>query len=107
MTGPSICVYTCRMKPTNDEILEAALKLARQDGYRDVTRERIATAAGVSPALVSVRLGTMIQLRRRLMRYAIKRACLPVIAQGLAARDGQALKAPAELKNLALASLCS
>lgn len=95
------------MKPTNDEILSFALKLAQQDGYRDVTRERVATAAGISPALVSVRLGTMVDFRRKLMRFAIMRRCLPVIAQGLAARDRHAMRAPDELKQQALASLCS
>lgn len=95
------------MKPTNDEILAVALKLAQQAGYKGVTRERVAAAAGISPALVSVRLGTMIEFRRKLMRFAIRRACLPVIAQGLAARDPHARRAPDELKQLALATLCS
>lgn len=95
------------MKPTNDEILAVALKLAKQDGYRDVTRERVATQAGISPALVSVRLGTMAQFRRKLMRYAVLKGCLPVIAQGLAAGDRHARNAAPELKQKALASLCS
>lgn len=95
------------MKPTNDEILAVALKLAQQDGYRDVTRERVAGKAGISPALVSVRLGTMIEFRRKLMRFAIAQGCLSVIAQGLAARDRHAMRAPDELKQKALASLCS
>lgn len=95
------------MKPTNNEILSIALKLAQQNGYREISRELIAKAARISPALVSVRFGTMPKLRRRLMRFAIAQACLPVIAQGLAARDGQALKASDDLKQLALASLCN
>lgn len=93
------------MKPTNDEILAAALKLAAAKGYREVTREAVAGAVNISPALVSVRLGTMPDFRRHLMRYAIRVKCLPVIAQGLAARDRHARKASDELRTLALATL--
>jgi AcrR family transcriptional regulator len=87
------------------QILAAALKLAAREGYARITREAIAGAAGVSPGLVTHHMGTMEQLRRDLMREALRAECLPVIAQGLVARDRHALKAPRELQQKALAAL--
>lgn len=86
------------------QILAAALKLSVKGGYTRITREAIATAAGVSPGLVTHHMGTMEQLRRDVMREAIRVECLGVIAQGLVSRDRHALKAPPELQQRALAS---
>jgi AcrR family transcriptional regulator len=84
------------------ELLQAAVELARKEGYQHITREAIAAHAGVSPALISVRLGTMPAMRRSVMRAAIAGGVLEVIGQGLAARDPRALKAPEELKRRAI-----
>lgn len=92
-------------KIREEQLLAAALELARHTGYTRVTREAVADRAKVSPALISARLGTMADFRRKLMRYAVRVACLPVIAQGLAARDPHAAKASPDLKRQALASL--
>jgi AcrR family transcriptional regulator len=85
------------------QILAAALKLAAKHGYQRITREAIAEAANVSPALVSHHMGTMDQMRRAIMREAVRIECLPVIAQGLVARDRHAGKAPDHLRQAALA----
>ncbi len=87
------------------QILAAALKLAMRAGYTRITREAIAAAAGVSPGLVTHHMGTMEQLRRDVMREAIRAKCLPVIAQGVVARDRHALKAPRELQQKAFSAL--
>lgn len=92
-------------KDRTRQLLDAALLVAERDGFANLRRDAIAEEAGVNGSLVSLRLGTMEAVRRDVMRLAIKRACLPVIAQGLAARDRHALKAPPELKEKALASL--
>jgi AcrR family transcriptional regulator len=86
------------------QILAAALTLSVRSGYTRITRERIAHAAGVSEALVTYHLGTMQELRRAVMREAVRVECLPVIAQGLTSRDKHAGKASPELKQKALAS---
>ena len=92
-----------RLKPTirKAEILAAALFLARQQGYTNVTRDEIAERVGVSGSTVQYHFGTMTQLRTELMRYAVKLRHPRVVAQGLAVRDRQALKADDELKQLA------
>lgn len=89
----------------HDTIMAAALRLAAVTGYTKVTRDDIALAAGCSPALVSELFGTMVSLRRALVRGAVAGRVLPVIAQGLALRDPHALRAPAELRALAAASI--
>lgn len=88
-----------------EQILTAALPLAAAGGYLTVTREQVATASGVTPALIQYHFKTMGQFRRALMRHAIAKGCLRVLAQGLACGDEHASKAPDELKQRAAASL--
>ena len=51
--------------------------------------------------------GTMVSFKRTIMRAAIKDGNLPILAQGLAAGDKCAMKAPSELKTAAIATLAS
>ena len=77
------------------EILTAALDVAaRKNGWSSLTREAVAATANCSPASISVHFGTMIAFRRTIMREAVRTAKLPIIAQGLAAGDTHARKAP-------------
>lgn len=97
-----------RLLPTDrkSEILAAALKLASSPGgWGKLTRTSVAQAAGCSDSLVSLHFGTIPNFRRDIMRAAISTKVLPVIAQGLAAGDKHAKKAPDDLKLKALNSL--
>ena len=98
---------TTRLKPADRRarILNAALELAIAGHYLRVTRDEIAAAGGHGSPLVQHYFGSMLKLRRAVMRAAIKRECLPVIAQGILAKDRRALKAPSELRKLALQTL--
>jgi AcrR family transcriptional regulator len=89
-----------RHKPADRtrELLDTALHVAAADGWANLTRDAIAVAAGVSPALVSARLGTMAATKRAVMREAVRREVLPVVAEGLALRDAHAMRASDELK---------
>lgn len=87
------------------EILDAALAIAVTEGLRGTTRDLVAARVGVSPALVSMHYSTMDQLRRAVMRAAIDREVLPIVAEGLALRDPHALKASEDLRARAAASL--
>lgn len=84
-----------------------ALRLAKTHGLARLTRDQIANDAGVAPALVSLRLGTMPQMRRTVMRAAVAGSVLEVVAEGLAQRpaDPHALAAPAEMRQAAVALL--
>jgi len=83
------------------QILAAAVEAARDHGYTRLTRKQVAARIGISASLVPHYMGTMAQLRRRIMREAVRLECLPVIAQGLAVRDPHAMAAPAELRQRA------
>jgi len=84
-----------------EQLLNAAIKIAKQVGYTNVERNAIADDAGVSMALITNYLGTLPQLQRTLMRYAVKNNIVEIVAQGLACRDRHASKASKELKELA------
>lgn len=81
-----------------EAILTAAIELAKEDNYLRVTRDNVAAKAGVSMGLVSRYFGTMKQLRRDIIRTAIKREIPEIVAQGLANKDPHVKKAPEELK---------
>lgn len=87
------------------QLLDVALKLAAKHGLANIRRDQIAEAADVSQGLVTERLGTMAEMRRTIMRQAVARQVLPIIAEGLANKDKMALKAAPDLKAKALASL--
>ena len=87
------------------DILDAALILAEELGYMNMTRTQIADAAGVTPGLITYYYHTMPQLRRDVMRAAVRRGILPIIAQGLAARDPHAQKASKVMQKRAAALL--
>ena len=89
------------------DILGAALRVAERDGFASLRRDAIATEAGVTGGLVTIRLGTMEQVKRSVMRQAIKIRSLRIVAEGLAAKDRHALKASPELRAEAAAWLAA
>ena len=96
-----------RLKPhaRRAQILRAALTLAVDTHYLKVRWDNIARAADCSPSLVQYYYKTLIQLRRAVMREAVKTKCLPVIAQGLSAGCVYALRASESVRAAALDSL--
>lgn len=91
----------------NRAVLDAALRLAGQRGYRNITRQQVADEAQVAVGSVNNAYGTMDGLRDAVMAAAVERELLPVIAQGLADRHPSALAAPLSVKDSALASLAA
>ena len=88
------------------QILTAAIKVAgRPGGWGKLTRDAVAKEAGCAEGLVSKYFGTMIAFRRSIMRAAVQARNLAVVAQGLAAGDTNAQKAPPELKAAAVETL--
>jgi AcrR family transcriptional regulator len=86
-------------------IMAAAIKLAAAGGWRNLTRDRVASAAGVAVGSVNHEFGTMGELRAAVMREAVASERLEIIAQGLADGDETARDAPAELREAAIRSL--
>lgn len=88
-----------------EQIVAAALDVAEDVGYTQMTREQIGVRAGVTGTLVAHYMGTMPNLRRAVMRAAVAQGRAAVVAQGLAARDPHAMKAPEDVKQAARAAL--
>jgi AcrR family transcriptional regulator len=89
------------------DILAAALRVAERDGYTNLRRDAIAAEAGVTGGLVTIRLGSMTEIRRDVMRHAVKNCILRIVAEGLAIKDRHALKAGPELRAQAAAWLAA
>lgn len=92
-------------KVRKEQILEAAMRLARNDGYQNVLRHNVAYAAQCSTGLVNKYYGTMTQLKRAMVREAINSRDLVILSQAIVARDPNADKASPELRQEALESL--
>lgn len=88
-----------------DLILAAALQFAIKQGYQNVRRESIAEELKISCGIINYHFGTMTQLRRAIMREAIRLNIPLIVAQGLAVKDPQAMKAPEALKAVARSAL--
>lgn len=88
-----------------EHILDTAVAVAKSIGYNKITRDQVAEAAGVSPGLISRYFPAMVQLRKAVMRQAVRHEIPEIIAQGLAADDDRAKGAPPELKSRACALL--
>ena len=87
------------------EILEAAIKLAKTEGYGHISRRQIADLAGTSPPLITRYFSNMDKLREAIMREAIRIRALHVVAQGLANGCPIAKAAPERVRLDALASI--
>lgn len=90
-----------------NKILEAAIQLAVERGYLNVSRDEITARAGVSHGLVNYYFETVVGLWYSVMEEAIKREISSVIADGLSAGNLVALSAPEVLKDKAVRYLTS
>lgn len=98
-----------RQKPEvrKEAIVDVALLLAAETHYTQVQRKQIADVLGVTPPALTYHFGTMQQLRHAIMRAAIAKEDLGVIAQGLVAQDEHARKAPEALRRRAVESVAT
>lgn len=88
-------------------IMTAALAEALSVGWLWITRKGVAERAGVAVGTVNSAYKTMVDLKREVMRQAVAREILPLIAQGLAEQSAIAQAAPPDLQQRALASLAA
>lgn len=88
-------------KERKQQILQAAIKLAEKEGFNSIRRDGVAFAADVSNGLINQYFGTIGQLKRAVMRAAIKLENLEILSQGLIVKDKTALKAPGQLREKA------
>lgn len=94
-----------RLKPEarKEQMLTAALSLAEQSHYLTITRNEIARALGVSGPAVQYHFKTMKRLRAELVRAAVEREVLAVVAQAILLGSEHVQAAPEALKLEAMA----
>jgi len=85
-------------------LLTAAVELAADRGYLNVTRRDLAERVGCSVSLVSHYFDSVGKMRRLILAEAIRTENLTLIAQGIINRDRRVETIPVELKQRALAS---
>jgi AcrR family transcriptional regulator len=84
-----------------DQLLDVALDLAASTGWATLTHAAVAARAGVSQGLVVARLGTKPDMLRSVMRRAVLRDNVRVVAEGLARGDRHARRASPALREAA------
>jgi len=75
-----------------EQILEAAVVVARKVGYVALTRKQIADAACISQALVSRYFGTMENVKDETVKRAIAKSDLKIISEAVVHRHAGARK---------------
>ena len=95
------------MEQHKTEMTTAALKLAEKIGFENLTRDNIAEACGVSPALINFRFGTMTDMRRSILRAAVKSESLKIVAYAIATHHPVSKKISPELRKRALDKLAT
>jgi AcrR family transcriptional regulator len=101
------CAMSEKVTNRNRAVLDAALRLAADRGYRNIKRREIAAEAQVALGTVNNAFGTMDALRDAVMQAAVDRRVHAVVAQGITDRHPSAMAAPASLRGEALESLAA
>ncbi len=83
-------------------ILDAAITLAKTKGLKSITRDGVANAAEMSYGSINLAFGTIDSLREELMKEAIQRGVLEIVAEGLGNKDPVAMCAPSRIKQQAI-----
>ena len=93
-----------RMEPNDrrNQILDAAIVLSINIGYKCITRDAVAEVAGISSSLIANYFPRMVDLKKAVMEAAIEERKLEIIAQGLSISDPLALEISEELKKKVL-----
>lgn len=68
----------------DERIINAAVSLAKINGYQWITRDEVARVAGVGTGTINSAYGGMVELKRAVLRHAVENEIVEIIAQGLA-----------------------
>lgn len=79
-----------RMAPDDrrSHILNVAVELSKNEGYRNITREQVAYLAGITQPLINRYFGSVAYLRLCVIRRAVDEEIPGIIAQYLAVDSG-------------------
>ena len=89
-----------RMKPAvrKQQILDAAIQLALQKGYRNISRQEVAIASKSASGLIGRYFKTVAGLKRSIVEAAIEREILPILAENLSIKGEETRSLSPELK---------
>ena len=96
--------YEQMNKASCGKILDAAFTMAVEDGLLSIRRNTVAERAGIAHSLVTYYFN-MDELRDAIIKRAIEKEQVDILAQGLALSNPVAMSAPTKLKSKALATL--
>lgn len=88
----------------NEQILEAALAEAQTHGYQWITRDGIAERMGCAAGTVS-QYGGMLEIKRAVVRLAVEREVLSIIAEAIASGSPAVAHASEDLRRRAMRSV--
>lgn len=80
------------------KILAAAVGLAREKGLHQFSRIEVAKAAKVGESTVSYHLGEMPEVRRAVVKFAVEREILSILADARAGREAVGVPMSEELR---------
>lgn len=83
------------------QLLEAAIYVAKTEGWSKLTRAKVAAKAQVAASLINFYFGDKDEFRTSVMKAAVERNIVSVVAEGLLYLNPAALDAPAPIKNRA------
>ena len=63
------------------------MKLSAKVGYQNITREQVAKEAGVGAGTVNLHYSSMKQLKKEIVRHAVRSDNIKVIAQAIVANE--------------------
>lgn len=89
------------------ELLDSAIKIAKEKGYKSVTRNAVSKGAGMANGLLNYWYESIDSLRSDVMEHAIAncktdKTMLLIISQGIFEENPTALSAPKSIKTKAL-----
>lgn len=88
-------------KIRKEMILCTAVEMSIKIGYQHLIRDEVAKEARVSGALINRYFVTIDDLKKEVLRVAIEKEIVEIVAQALGARDTEVLKISEELKQKA------
>jgi AcrR family transcriptional regulator len=88
-----------------DVILSEGLKFAIENGWDNLTRDAFCTHMGIAAGSVNYHFGDMAGFRRAIMRKAVAKREVAIVADGIASKCKEARNAPESLKKLAIAHM--
>jgi hypothetical protein len=97
MTKP---VKGARMNPLarKQKILEAAIQIAIVSGYRNITRKEVSLLSGSASGLIGRYFNTVENLKKEVLKEAIKHEIMPILIENLSAREFDKIEISTELK---------